>query len=450
MENNSFGIQKLRIVNNEGNTQETEIYAEPMWKPDLFKLQQEAPKCRAIRCSKKVDGAPNFYGSEYHGPISHKQAAKLLMNDGEYLIRLSPNSDNFHTLSLRLCGIIDHFKLYYDGRQHYVHEKKRFAKVEDLVMDGIITLYLERKAGSYIKLMHDIPSYEKSPYVTLNRIKRKTFDKHKQVESLPDVVVNYDKQHAFKPHTFKGFYWCEFCGNFLWGFIAQGVKCEDCGFSAHYRCSEKLPADCCPDLKQLRGVFGIDLTTLVKAHKITRPFVIDKCIKEIEARGLDAEGLYRVSGYQEEMDNLRMAFEKDGEKAVINCENYDNINVIASILKLYFRLLPIPLITYDAHPLLLKSIQASSLKEQINKVKQALDVLPPAHYNTLKYLMEHLYRVTQHSGENKMTAQNLGTVFAPSIMPPPDFSKIGDNIPDMCNEISALQLLITHNKMIFN
>lgn len=188
---------------------------------------------------------------------------------------------------------------------------------------------------------------------------------------------------------------------------------SDCGFSAHYRCSEKLPADCCPDLKQLRGVFGIDLTTLVKAHKTTRPFVIDKCIKEIESRGLDAEGLYRVSGYQEEMDNLRMAFEKgtmvkmiaylfhvfipifyflDGEKAEIGCEVYDNINVIASILKLYFRLLPIPLITYDAHPLLLKSIQASNLKEQVNKIKLALDVLPPSHYNTLKHLMEHLYR----------------------------------------------------------
>lgn len=48
----------------------------------------------------------------------------------------------------------------------------------------------------------------------------------------------------------------------------------------------------------------------MKAHKSTRPFVVDKCVKEIETRGLDAEGLYRVSGYQEEMDNLRMAFEK--------------------------------------------------------------------------------------------------------------------------------------------
>lgn len=62
----------------------------------------------------------------------------------------------------------------------------------------------------------------------------------------------------------------------------------------------------------------------------------------------------------------------------------------------------------------------------------------------------NLRRVTEHSAENKMTSQNLSTVFAPSIMPPPDFDKIGDSIPDLCNEIAALQLLIQHNKMIFN
>jgi len=84
----------------------------------------------------------------------------------------------------------------------------------------------------------------------------------------------------------------------------------DCGFSAHSRCSEKVPCDCCPDLKQLRGVFGIDLTTLVKAHRTTRPFVVDKCISEIERRGLDAEGLYRVSGFAEEIETLKLALDK--------------------------------------------------------------------------------------------------------------------------------------------
>ena len=120
-----------------------------------------------------------------------------------------------------------HYRLFYNG-QHYVDKRKCFDTVEDLVTDGIITLYLEMKAGSYIRLMYNTCSYEKSPYVTLNRMKYKTFrSSAKSAETnLPDIVVDYEKMHSFKPHTFKGFYWCEFCGNFLWGFIAQGVKCE--------------------------------------------------------------------------------------------------------------------------------------------------------------------------------------------------------------------------------
>jgi hypothetical protein len=57
-------------------------------------------------------------------------------------------------------------------------------------------------------------------------------------------------------------------------------------------------------------VFGIDLTTLVKAHRTARPFVVDKCISEIERRGLDAEGLYRVSGFAEEIETLKLALDK--------------------------------------------------------------------------------------------------------------------------------------------
>lgn len=37
----------------------------------------------------------------------------------------------------------------------------------------------------------------------------------------------------FKITTFKGLNWCDLCGNFLWGFTQQGVKCEDCGMMVH-------------------------------------------------------------------------------------------------------------------------------------------------------------------------------------------------------------------------
>jgi hypothetical protein len=61
--------------------------------------------------------------------------------------------------------------------------------------------------------------------------------------------------------------------------------CTDCGLNAHKRCSEKVPNDCLPDMKYIKRMFGIDLTTLVKAQNTLIPAVVELCIKEIESRG---------------------------------------------------------------------------------------------------------------------------------------------------------------------
>lgn len=90
---------------------------------------------------------------------------------------------------------------------------------------------------------------------------------------LPNI---YERAHAFKVHTFKGLNWCEVCANFLWGFTAQGVKCEDCGFIAHNKCSELVPVKCVSDLKRIRGVFGTDLTIVAQPYQCSIPFVIYK------------------------------------------------------------------------------------------------------------------------------------------------------------------------------
>lgn len=152
-------------------------------------------------------------------------------------------------------------------------------------------------------------------------------------------------------HTFKGLNWCEFCANFLWGFTAQGVKCEACGFVAHSKCSELVPPKCVPDLKRIRGVFGTDLTTMVQLephHQI--PFVVRRCVEEVEARGMLQEGIYRVSGFADEIEALKLALDREGEKTDMSETAYGNVNVIAGTLKLYLRLLPVPLITFQAYP----------------------------------------------------------------------------------------------------
>lgn len=32
--------------------------------------------------------------------------------------------------------------------------------------------------------------------------------------------------NILQTNNFIGLPWCDFCGNFMWGLIAQGVKCE--------------------------------------------------------------------------------------------------------------------------------------------------------------------------------------------------------------------------------
>lgn len=96
----------------------------------------------------------------------------------------------------------------------------------------------------------------------------------------------------------------------MWGFTAQGVRCDDCGTVAHEKCSKKFSNDCVPDLKYIRGVFGIELTTLLTAHNAKLPFVVTKCVEEVEARGLTVEGIYRLSGFAEEIECIKMTFDK--------------------------------------------------------------------------------------------------------------------------------------------
>jgi hypothetical protein len=92
---------------------------------------------------------------------------------------------------------------------------------------------------------------------------------------------------------------------------------RSCG-TLSVRCSEKFPNDCVPDLKYVRGVFGIELTTLLTAHNAKLPFVVTKCVAEVEARGLTTEGIYRLSGFAEEIEAIKMAFDKGEIAAAID------------------------------------------------------------------------------------------------------------------------------------
>ena len=141
---------------------------------------------------------------------------------------------------------------------------------------------------------------------------------------------------------------------------------EDCGFGAHRKCSELVPNDCCPDLSRIRRIFGVDLTTFVKAANSLRPFIVDLLVGEVERRGMVVEGIYRACGSSDEIDALRCHFETHWEQADTYLRSVEDVHVITGLLKLYLRLLPIPLITFDAYPDFMEA--ASKISRKFNQL----------------------------------------------------------------------------------
>ncbi|XP_032594561.1 N-chimaerin isoform X2 [Drosophila grimshawi] len=475
-----------------------------VWKPELYKIQLDAPAPHPVRCQRTLllppanstadavednNQAVRLYGSKYHGVMGHLEAEQLLANssDGSYLVRRSPKADGYYTLSVRFNKRTKHYKVFYKpGQGHYLREQdKHYETVHEMVADGLINFHMQLHASPIIQQINQQTKncYQQSPYMTLNRRKLRALSNELgkasvaaddccdtvAVQSDADVAVSgqisqetpqqqqqqpqqqiavdpmplvYEKPHHFKVHTFKGLNWCEFCANFLWGFTAQGVKCDACGFMAHNKCSELVPPKCVPDLKCIRGVFGTDLTTMVQLHQCNIPFVVRRCVEEVEARGMLQEGIYRVSGFADEIDALKLALDRDGDKTDMSEVAYGNVNVIAGTLKLYLRLLPVPLITFQAYPNFMAAGNAKQA-EQLQLMAEAVRRLPPAHYSCLQYMLEHLKRVASHYAVNKMNEHNLATVFAPTLIATPQ------HMTNLTEEIFMLSSLIMHCETIF-
>lgn len=425
----------------------------------MLQLQLDAPKPKPIINPTPLSDCPCFYGAEYHGEIDHKKTEEIFRSreDGDFLVRKSPGSVDFYTLSMKFDNKTKHYKIYYNPNYgHFLKEDfKRFETIHDLVADGLVNFYLQKHAAPIIQQMmfQTKNSFQQSPYMTLNRRKlraisnelRRSLKVQEIIDNncnttnnnstanindenqpllMPDAIDtttsasnnNFnitssttittiasqeqendplpfitEKLHRFTINNFKGINFCLFCGNFLWGFTAQGVRCDDCGFVAHKKCSELVPPKCVPDLKKIRGIFGIDLTTIVQAHKCQIPFVITKCVQEVEKRGMDQEGIYRISGFTDEIETLKLALDKDGEKTDMSEASY-SINVITGTLKLFLRLLPIPLVTFQAYPVFLDVSREKDEGIIVLKLHEAMKALPAAHYNCLKYIIQHLNR----------------------------------------------------------
>ncbi|KAI2661569.1 Active breakpoint cluster region-related protein [Labeo rohita] len=123
-----------------------------------------------------------------------------------------------------------------------------------------------------------------------------------------------------------------------------------------------------PSRKQ-SGVFGVKIGAVTKREHSKVPLIVRQCVEEIERRGMEEVGIYRVSGVATDIQALKAAF--------------------------------------DANSVAKESCMLNLLLS-----------LPEPNLLTFLFLLDHLKRVAENESVNKMSFHNLATVFGPTLLRP--------------------------------
>uniref|UniRef100_A0A672S316 Breakpoint cluster region protein-like n=1 Tax=Sinocyclocheilus grahami TaxID=75366 RepID=A0A672S316_SINGR len=171
-----------------------------------------------------------------------------------------------------------------------------------------------------------------------------------------------------------------------------------------------------PSRKQ-SGVFGVKIGAVTKREHSKVPLIVRQCVEEIERRGMEELGIYRVSGVATDIQALKAAFDANNKDVSVMMSEMD-VNAIAGTLKLYFRELPEPLFTDELYANFTEGIALSDSVAKESCMLNLLLSLPEPNLLTFLFLLDHLKRVAENESVNKMSFHNLATVFGPTLLRP--------------------------------
>ncbi|PRP89238.1 hypothetical protein PROFUN_02112 [Planoprotostelium fungivorum] len=191
------------------------------------------------------------------------------------------------------------------------------------------------------------------------------------------------------------------------------------------------------------GIFGAPLDRAVGKYEI--PYIVKVCTEFIEGHALKLEGIFRLSGSQVQIDQLRAAFDA-GEQVVLDKDI--NPHTVAGLMKLYFRNLPEPLLTFPLYSNFIGAQSAPNRSVRLRSFRSLVEILPRNNYNLLKYLLVFLIEVSKHSAVNKMGVPNLATVFAPNLLTTAD-GDMGTMVQDTAQINAVVGTLIQDFQEIF-
>ncbi|VDK42409.1 unnamed protein product [Anisakis simplex] len=179
------------------------------------------------------------------------------------------------------------------------------------------------------------------------------------------------------------------------------------------------------------------------------PLLIRMCVQVVESYGMDTVGIYRIPGNTAAVNALKETLNNGFENVDFTDPRWRDVNVVSSLLKMFLRKLPEPLLTDKHYPFFIDANRIASHPQRLHKLRNLVRKLPSAHYATLKYLIAHLRAVVAHSYINKMETRNLALMFGPSIVRPSD-DNMATMVTHMSDQCKIIETFITYYDWMFN
>lgn len=136
----------------------------------------------------------------------------------------------------------------------------------------------------------------------------------------------------------------------------------------------------------LRPVFGVDLDQLFQRDGTAVPMVVYQCMQAVDLFGLDAEGIYRLSGSANHVQSLKAIFDNDASRVDFRNPSafFHDVNSVAGLLKQFFRDLPDPLLTRQRYAELIEAARIDDDVVRRDTLHAVINGLPDANYATLR------------------------------------------------------------------
>ncbi|XP_038018783.1 rho GTPase-activating protein 23 [Motacilla alba alba] len=179
------------------------------------------------------------------------------------------------------------------------------------------------------------------------------------------------------------------------------------------------------------------------------PLIVEACCKVVEDRGLEYMGIYRVPGNNAVVSSLQEQLNKGATEINLQDERWQDLNVISSLLKSFFRKLPEPLFTDDKYNDFIEANRIEDASERMRTLRKLIRDLPGHYYETLKFLVSHLKTIADHSEKNKMEPRNLALVFGPTLVRTSE-DNMTDMVTHMPDRYKIVETLIQHSDWFFS